>query len=222
MNRVLADPIGRVKLIVYCEDIDREYPTAIITSEEKYSDEQEYTDRVYLGYRDEDLLEISEPEIHEIRNLYLIQRIGSLGPDMYDKLSCSQREAFAKRSKGYHWLSEEDIPVLVKHIKSCNDMKLLYFHDSNNDLTERYGMSDSDLLELFHSLESKDVDVANSQLNFDEFDYGDQIIVFKKAEITLSCGINLGNLKFSLKLDYSEDKDSTIVFVSISDDDTKK
>ena len=167
-------------------------------------------------------MELSEPEIHEFRNLYLIQRIGSLGPDMYDKLSCSQREAFAKCGKGYHWLIEEDIPVLVKHLKSCNDMQILYFHDSNKDLTERYGMSDSDLLELFHSLESKDVDVANSRLSNDEFDYGDQVIVFKKEEITLSCGINLGNLILSMKLDYSEDKDSTLVFVSISDDDTKK
>lgn len=62
MNSDVADPIGRVELIVYCEDIDREYPIAVIDSEEQYSDDREYEDRVNLGYQDKDLMDLSEPE----------------------------------------------------------------------------------------------------------------------------------------------------------------
>lgn len=168
MNSDVADPIGRVELIVYCEDIDREYPAAVIASEEQYTDDREYEDRVYLGYQDKDLMGLSESEIQEIQNLYLIQRIGSLGRGMYEKLSLSQREAFAKYAKGFHWLQEKDIPKLVRGIKSCSRLTKLHFYNRTNDFNEKYGLSDTDLLELFHSLESKDVDVANSQLKQDD------------------------------------------------------
>lgn len=217
-NENFSDKIGNISLIVYCEDINMEYPTAIVASEDSYSDEQEYLDRIYLGYSDKSLLGLSEEEIHRIQNLYLIQRIGSLNSDMYNKLSHTQKMAFAKYAKGFHWLGEEDIPLLIKHLKTCNSIEILHFHKRTNNFKVKYGLTDNDLLELFHSIESSDVDVENSQLSYDKFDYGNQIIIFKKLGVSLSCGVDLSNLEIYMKLDYDETDDSTIVFISIHED----
>ena len=212
-----ANPIGCVKLLVYCEDVAMENPTTVIASENSYTDEQEDNDQALLMYDYSSLQQLSKEEIQQIQNLYLIQRIGSLSLDMYNKLSHTQRVAFAKYAKGFHWLQEKDIPKLVQGIKSCNRLRLLHFHNRTEDFTEKYNLTDGDLLELFHSIEVDDVDINNSQLSYGQMKYGNQIIVFKKHGVHLSCGIDLSNIALYMKLDYSETTDSTIVYISIHD-----
>lgn len=219
MKRLLrTDPIGIIKLLVYCEDITKGYPSEILGAEEKYTPNQEDLDNMYLGYDDASLRNIPQEEIQKIRNMSLIQRIGRLDKTMYNMLSHNQRLGYAQYAKNYHWLTKKDIPLLVKKLHECQSIESLYVHNRTVDFKFQHHLTDSDLLEIIHSIKSSDFDETNSQLNYHPDYYGDPILEFKLPGIKLTCGKDLSAMILYVKLDHNRSDNTTVVYISIHED----
>ena len=213
----------KITNIVYCEDVAWEGPVEIICDPLDYTDEQECDDECYLSYSDKNLSELSVEEIRKIKNLYLVQRIGSMNPEMYNKLTEEQKTAFKTYPKGYGWLKEEDLPQFMKCLKESRSVMSLYFRNKEHNLKEKYGFTDKDLHRMFRRLKSTDIDVKNSDLNPDKFDYGDQILIFGVNEINLSADLKsdkpqiLKNLKITMKIDRLPSECRTIIFAQVEE-----
>lgn len=210
------DYISRVELFVYCEDITSVFSQNIMTAYDAYTESQEETDMSYLVMSDEDLQKLTEQEIQDVKNLELIGRIGSLGKTYYDKLSKEQKLAYAEYAKTVHPITKSDMAALLSLFRQCNEIKELHFRRKNLDFVHKYGLSDSDLLTLIHSLTVEDF--SDSQLSYDFHSYSDQLLMCKKKDVVFTDGDST-KVDIYFKLDVSATDGTTIVYLSIHEDE---
>lgn len=214
------DPIGKIKRLIYCGEIEKQYPVGAIKPISKHPDkpwwyDQEEMDHCNLAEGDSFFSCISQTELIRIENLFLLHRIALFSKELYQQLSDRQKQYLAQYELKNRWISEDDVPSLLDKIQDCNKVERLYIPDDTTNLAEEYSLSDEDLLEIAKGLSFEQLNVEQCQFDYDRHIEGNQVLTFYLPKVRLLSGVELSQVTVKLKLDNTDLDGKSYLYMSL-------
>lgn len=214
------DPIGKIKLLVYCGKIEDQFPGGEIKPRATHPDnpwwyDQEEMDLCNLAEGDSFFSCISQTELVRIENLYLLHRIALSSEELYQQLSDRQKKYLVRYESQNRWISEDDVPSLLDKVQDCNKVERLYIPDDTTNLAEEYSLRDEDLLEIAKGLSFEQLNVEQCQFDYDRHIEGNQVLTFYLPKVRLLSGVELSQVTVKLKLDNTDMDGKSYLYISL-------
>ena len=194
--------------IIYVYNDIKDAHFNLTDSLEEDTDTDVFNELDMLSMSNENLLNLSEEQLHQIDNLELLDRIAKLDST---KLSTAQLKKLRKAYKEKVIIKEEDVKQLLEQLKQCDRLFITPAPKNNNFLKE-HNLYVKECLEILHQLEVADYCASTKSINLNNL--GHDLIIFEKDSVTLKDNQKLGPLIIYIKLDLTGLSDSIVVAVS--------
>ena len=194
--------------IIYVYNDIKDAHFNLTDSLEEDADTDVFNELDMLSMSNENLLNLSEEQLHQIDNLELLDRIAKLDST---KLSTAQLKKLRKAYKEKVIIKEDDVKQLLEQLKQCDRLFITPAPKNDNFLKE-HNLYVKECLEILHQLEVADYCASTKSINLNNL--GHDLIIFEKDSVTLKDNQKLGPLIIYIKLDLTGSSDSIIVAVS--------
>ena len=210
----LTDIVKRIDHIIICEDLSRTpYTISASDSIDSNNDDELSDEQYYITFSDDQLLQLTEEEIHQFTNIELLGRIAKLDIDLLSANQLKQlKEAYSKKVI----CSKEDVEKILEMIQTCKSVSYDGQHwKTNKFLKDSSGsIRKQDCLDILHQLTIEDY-VANSR-SYNISHIGNHLIIFEPDDNwETSDGTLLQDIKIYVKLDIDESDSSAVALVSM-------
>lgn len=172
----------------------------------------------YMQMSDNQLLELSDDELHSIKDVRIIERISTLD---YDRLSGEQVSMLNEECRTKIIVDSTNVATLIKLIKQCDEIYLgsnVYWKTAK--FQRKYKLTNSDLLSIVHSISVSDY--TYSLKSRDRNHILNDLAVFQLHNIALPSGMVLEEACIYIKIDKDATEDEYVAVVSIHSSDLEE
>lgn len=204
----ISEIIGRIKYFVYATDgIDAVFGSSII-----YDDDMQAEVDALLSLPNERFANVPVDRLQKISDVQVIDRAVHL---CKEKLSDEQIDIITREYQKKYAIKLSDVQEILDKFRHCNDIYLSGYR-KNNEFIKKYGLTNTDILNIIHSLTVNDYKSNTKDIVYPYL--GDVLMIFKKHDVQLPQGSNT-SIVIYIKLDIDESTDDTIAILSIHEDE---
>lgn len=172
------------------------------------------------NYSDEELINLPDSFVNSSCGYIAQKRIYKIAPEKLHYFRAATLSGFLAKK---YTLRSDELDYILEKLKQCKRVRYTFNYSKNYDFVDSYGMEDSDVLNIVHSLTAADFDCLTKSYSTDNF--GNDLLVFlPDREFTLENGTVISGIKIYMKIDYTATSSdgSTAVIMSIHKADPKK
>ena len=211
----ISDEFDTIINIILYSDIQNAWP--VMSSYNIFCtddfDSQSDQDAFYMDLSDAGLVALDTKDIHKIKNLILIERIGKL---QYDLLSTKQRLALDNALSEKRIIDISDVTKIIGMLKKCPYINYGEHHVKTNKFLLGNGrkLQLSDALTVIHSLRPSDYVASTRSINKNFL--RDSLILFAPQVVLPNAdGDNPTPMEVYVKLDIDDSTKTAVALVSM-------